>query len=355
MAPLRATRRGFTLLEVVAAVTIGVLLLGTAIASMLNMERTARSSERQAMADINARYLADYLVASTQGAGGAAVRPWAAITVEDNCAADAPLPACSGTDRLTVVVLDPTVNSCGVASQVGAYTSGGKQGRITTTPLTTPDGGTTPCITAGYLNKVGVLSLGSFYQTAKVKTFNANDDISYKQRRGTERNLPPNPPGWAGGTLTFTRAETYFMAPASATSPLKPNTLYKFTDLNEDAVFDTGELEELASNVYDLQFALGYDFSPQNGRIVDTASASDEYAGNHPSDTFNADGGLTLSGDTAEASDMRMLEIGVAVGGAFQGATSNWQLLNGPTRNISNARARASVARSFLRNLFVFY
>jgi hypothetical protein len=120
--------------------------------------------------------------------------------------------------------------------------------------------------------------------------------------------------------------------------------------LFDKATTDAWESQILSDNVFDLQFALGYDANG-DGNLYEDDSVDDEWLGNHADDEMGA-GGLA----DARFSQLRMVEVGFTVGAKVpQLPAAPVQVMNGPPRSQAGYLLRATRGRAYMRNLNIFF
>jgi Tfp pilus assembly protein PilE len=332
----RAHEQGFSTLELMVSMLIMVSLIQALSAGYIHVFSQAKKSKVRSGLDEQLKFLGDYFTYRMQGVGGGAVRPWASVWVEDNCAARASFPDCAGSDRVTLVTSDATVPECTIVGVVSA----------TTLQIDAPFG--TCCLTAAFGNRQAVVSNGDYYSQqflTNVQTVACTVDLAPGQGFGGLNNPPVAPATWVGGSLSVVDVATLYLDSTST-------ELREFRDLNNNGTIDAGEQTVLADQVYDLQFALGYDSNPRDGRITDTASDTDEWLfnSNGPNEAFGL-GGLT----GALPSDLRMVSVGLILGEQGPGPGSGQvSVLNGPLRAQPGIQLSRSLTKFRFRNIGVF-
>lgn len=325
-----------TLVEVLVSLTLLVsLVIGTFAIYSFVLKSTQRN-EASARLDADSQYLTEYLASKIEGIGGGATRPWAAIWVEDQCASRGGLPDCAGSDRLSIAEIDNTLPECDIldfpaANQIHVASVSG-----------------TCCLTAAYQNRQVVVNQGPFHiqqYLTNVQTGPCTADISSGQAGAGINNPPGALAQWAGGRMSVVKLTTYFRD--AATSELK-----SFVDANNDVVLDAGEVSVLADHLVDLQFALGFDSNPRDGKITDSGDQNDEWLYNitHAQEALGA-GGLT----GADKRDFRMVAIGITLGmTAPDVSQAPVSILNGLGYTIPGKQLRKSLARVRVRSLDLF-
>lgn len=352
----RRRRFGFSLLELAISMAIAGIVVAAASTVAVNVMRVLKLQGKMSIADQDARRLVDFVVGRMQASGGGAVRPWMGLWLEEECAARDGMPECSGHDRLTVIDVDTTRNTCTIASVSASSISfvpeadgsccydwpaealpdllfpdqfSGQSlmlvnGRDVWTMVvpTAPIAGT---CTYG-LTGVRPLAAWSDAQTTLVGVFDGGTAVAAAPRTLYIDDLPS----------------------AAAALPVEtqpPTHLVEWFDRNQNGVLEANEKSIVFPGIYDFQVSLGYD-EPEDGAVVDQGTATDEWRGN-----ATESGPFSLS-----PSSLRMGGVGVVVGvKAVEPGRKSAQVLNGPTVTKSSAVLRRAVGKAMLRNVAVFY
>ena len=361
--------RAFSLVELAVSMAIAGIVVAAATTAAVNVTRLLKLEGKKSIADQDSRRLVDFVVGRMQVAGGGSVRPWMAMWHEQGCAARNGLPACDGHDRLTIVDVDTLRTECEVVS-------------ATATTLVFPDAVDGVCCFDW--------PLGALEDPEQADQFSAQPLMLVNGRNmwtmvvatdagehgadggdGCTYGLTGVRPlagwadttaaltGFAGGVAVPVATRTLYLgapqpaadAPVSVrTGPttstlLPPDHLLEWFDDNNDAFVSDGEIRVVFPGVYDFQLALGFD-EPENGRVIDAASTSDEWWGN-AAETGNM---------PFERSGLRMGNVGVIVGvKAVDPGQKTLSVLNGPAFTRSNHVMRKAVGKAMLRNIAVFY
>ena len=159
--------------------------------------------------------------------------------------------------------------------------------------------------------------------------------------------------------------ETYYLVIREL---FKIHQLWGYKDLNNNGRPDATNNERftLANDVYDLQISMGYDYAPQDRRLPDFESDSDEWFNNSVDDCepiseakvdFNDDGYLVPEG--AQPDQLRMAAIGITVGKRIKGIGrdkkfSFVQHFNGACLNPYGYHLRGTKSRAMLRSLNLY-
>ncbi|HEY1100394.1 MAG TPA: hypothetical protein VGF99_15755, partial [Myxococcota bacterium] len=302
--------------------------------------------EREATVSDNAKSVVDLLVTRMQGIGGGSIRPWMAVWVENGSATpgvrDAffARPGTVASDRLTYAVLVPEAPTCAItaatATTVTSPTTGGCCLQQMFTPIAGLDPETpsqiTVFVTNGERHRQLVLNpptLATCTSTVSAGPLSAVDTVTTAQAALL-----------SGGSVSRARIKTLYLNSSNelreferfGTFPVKPT-------------LEAGDSTLVSSDVFDLEFQLGYDTSA-DGRITDNGSSTDEWLYNN-----NADVASGFS-----ASTLRMVGVGVVVGTRTPEATRvhTARVAGGELIGSRYVFMRSAAGRAALRNLFVF-
>jgi prepilin-type N-terminal cleavage/methylation domain-containing protein len=352
-------RKAFSLIEVSVALAIAGIVIAVASTIVVQMNATLKDATIRMRADEEAKLLAEWFIFQVRGIGGDDLRPWEAVAVDNNCAAVGDLPACDGSDRVTVRLVDPDFGSCKLGGLNGVNFEGGV---LDSPPLGNGDGildknDDTCCFdvfkgqpvgTAPWANRRAML-IGSDRSTHVVSLFNRTSSGG----DGCAMNLPGGlPPSIAadtsivpGGRLIMASEKVFFRSPVT-TANLVANGFYEFSDGNGDNLFDPGELTFLTDNVFEFQVGLGYDHDG-NGRVVEDGTVTDEWR-------FNAGGDVLPAAFRDD--NLRQLSVGFIVGvpTTSDRPQPSVTLLDGPPRTVPRTHLRGTVTHATLRNVFLF-
>jgi Prokaryotic N-terminal methylation motif len=339
--------RAFTLIETMIALAIALAIVTAGISAVMNINTLVVDTRKRAEAWDEAKRLGEFLVSSLQSAGGGIIRPAAAIALEDNCAARDGLPACMGSDRVTIMRSIPGRPACPV-TQVGASVV--LQGVI--------DGSGVCCFDTGTDPVTGMALGASTFEGVQALLVGDNGTVIsiylHNRAGGCMVNAPPGQGAGvlgsdiataAPGTLVAVEAQTLYLDVAT-------HTLRRWVDVAPaDGALVGSETTSLNDITYDFQVALAYDTNPEDGRIADGPSTLDEWLGN-----AGGDSALGAAGAFQQTSEeqLRAVEVGVAVGVRAQRANNVVTLLNGPPVQIPGIYLAQTQARAFLRNLNLF-
>jgi hypothetical protein len=327
---------GFSLIEVLVSIAIMMALCEAVAVAYVHMFSQSKRAKTHSSLDEQLKYLGNYMTYRLQAVGGGAVRPWAAVWVEDGCAARGPFPACGGSDRITTAALDGAIPECTIIGTVGA----------STLQIEKPLG--VCCLTAAFNNRQAVLSNGDYFSQQYLTladpvgcTVNVSPGAAF----GGLNNPPGVFAGWTSGHLSVVNVATLYLDTAST-------ELREFQDLNFNGVIDPGEETVLADQIFDVQYALGYDANPRDGRVTNNNDDTDEWL-------YNSNGlneGMGIGGLTgALPSDLRMVAVGLIIGDRVNGQLPvQAQVLNGPPRSMTDWQLSQSVIRFRFRNVGVF-
>jgi prepilin-type N-terminal cleavage/methylation domain-containing protein len=354
---MTSLRRAFTLIEVAVTLAIAGVIVAVASTVIVQLNTTLKMQTVRLQADEEAKLLAEWLVFQMRGLGGDDLRPWEAVFVENNCVAKGDMPACDGSDRLIVRVVDPDLSSCLLTGASGA--------NLEATLMDSPPLGNGD----GLFNKLNDACCLDVFRGAVVGTSpwlgrsaivldstRVAHPVRLHQRTssggdGCAVNVPGAlPPSLdralvANGRLIMASQKVFFRAPATA-GQLIQGGLYEFTDIDLDNRFDSGELRLVADNVFDFQVALGYDHD-KDGRAVENGLANDEWRFNTAAETLP---------NPFVDDALRQLGVGIIVGVKVPQDVPQapLRIFDGPTRSAPKTLLRGTIVRATLRNVFLF-
>jgi prepilin-type N-terminal cleavage/methylation domain-containing protein len=323
----RRAPRGVTLIELMVATTIAGIVIAGAVSSVATIQRFVVEAGRSAELDGEAKLLVDYLVASSQGLGGGAIRPWVVVNVDDNW------DAANMTDRVTIVEIDDSLGECTIESHPG-------HGAVFTFDASDC------CIDSTWDGRevIATSPNGNFFMTLTVGTATStpgncqgNFPPGLTNLTGFDR-LPGTDTDMVGGAIVLGKVSRFFLDSTR-------HVLVMEKDTDGDGVM---EQIDLADSVYDFQAALGYD-PDRNGIIVEDGTTADEWLFNAPADALGS-GGLV----TATGADLRMINYGVAMGVKTTLTANTVQILNGSPKTAPGIFLRGTHGAAMFRNLALF-
>lgn len=351
-------RNGFTLVEVLIAVAIATVLIAGAMTAHVSNLSFYKTSEGRVNLSQDGILLIDYLRNELMPAGGGSIRSWMGIWVEDNCAARAPLPPCNNSDRLTISTVTVPVQECPIIGQISANEIQVARSGVAGACCLQPQAATAE---SSYENHQIMLVLGDFYSqrfATNVTIDAVNCRLTYSAGQAALNDRPPPllpgpiPYNWSNGTVTLVNVETFYL---DTTTRL----LKRWMNTNNDTTLDATEDVIVADRVFDMQFALGYDFNPADGNVVSSANGTgDEWLYNAApplvQDAMNAG---VFVGPNWTRSSLLMVEAALIVGSdEAEGGTPSGprNILNGPPRSLTGWMMMEEAARFAPRNAYVF-
>jgi len=122
-------KRGFSLIEIAAAIAIAGLITAAALSSTVMLQRSFVANRKRVAQSDDVRITVEHVLARVRNAGGGPLRPWQAVSLSCNDDPVHPLPPCAPRQgRLHVVQVDPrvagTITSVS-GTRVNVATSGG--------------------------------------------------------------------------------------------------------------------------------------------------------------------------------------------------------------------------------------
>jgi hypothetical protein len=349
--------RAFTLLEAMAALAIASVIIAGATGAVMNINRLLADTGRRTSAWDEAKRLEEFLIARAQGAGGGQLRPASSIFVEDAratalapgaaCRTIAGLPTCTlatqGADRLTVFTQRSDFPQCPVPDRAGVN-------------IVVGPGSGACCLddapTANAFEGRQALLVGDNGNVVSIRIHNRTSaggsaNCSMNAPPGQGAGLLPSVIATAiPGTLIVADAETFFVDRDPAST--RPHTLNVWTDLDGDTVADANEITTVHDRVYDMQLAPGYDGRPEDGKLVDSTNAADEFLYNSA-----ADAAMPAS---VSVGQLRMLQIAIAVGtpSVVSGGNPVLMLNRSAPISVPGVYLTQASSKAFMRNLALF-
>jgi prepilin-type N-terminal cleavage/methylation domain-containing protein len=373
-------RRGFSLLELSVSLAIAGIVVAAAASTGVVVTRILKLDGKKSTADQDSRRLVDFVLGNLQSVGGGQVRPWMAMWHEQGgavagggCPARNGLPPCGTSDRITLVDVDPARAGCTIVSVASDGLS---------VQFSRPGGGSNPCCYAWngtptdpslpdqYDGQPLMFVSGRSNWALRVATSELNASScqyglapaavshfsNWTPVTGAPAGSFPVPASdfvtvfgtGSENTATPVRPRTLYVQPETDATSTRLPRLVEWFDANGNATMDPtlNEVRLVFPGVMNFQLALGYDSNPDNGRVLDTRSTTDEFFGNVTSDSAT---GLITTG-------LRMAEVGVITGTrAVEPGARTLQVLDGPTVNNPSLILRRAVGKALLRNVAVFY
>jgi hypothetical protein len=358
--------------------------------------------ERAVSADETAKIVLQYLVRETQRIGGATLRPWQAIAVEQDPCGDAStrggLPCVTG-DRITYAFADDNAlfSSCSIAGLTNnkiVFESMSHAGLTGCCNLFRINGAGAPALVAPatlsnshlmlsstgfsgteeeryravtYVNELGDLGSCTFGivtsgQVRPLSSTCSGSDGCVDGRPANSVFFSDSLIGRQANAIPITVATAYVgCTTSSCTSAPEDLGLFIFSDRNagasETTVLDTTDDNFAVSpNIIDLQVALGYDRN-DDGELEESFDGSDDdFSGNRsPSvpGTRVIDLATPVGRSTVNPRQLRMLQIGVvsAIRVNDNGYSSEAQLRGGEPIVGTALHLRALTSRAAFRSL----
>lgn len=338
-----AATAGLTVVELLIAVAIMTAVMALAYDQVLTLNNLGRRIEAQSAARAEAKLLSDYMGGLIRQVGGVFIHPSIAILVEDDCDHRGDFANCLGSDRMTYAVIDRNFDFCTVLSASAPR-------RLHFDPSQSA------CCAETMRGRQITLVLNQNFSHSYVEDSAFDEgagicwlEISPGQLSPLNAGNEPAPPWqWTGANMAVMSVATLYL-------DTDTNELRRFADKNNDAMMDADEVETLSDQVLDLQFLMGFDRPPEDGRIDNLNSDQDEWLGNAlgPNESLDR-GGLT----GVPRSNLRMIAVGIMTfhGRGAGGSTSEVRVFNGPDRGaLMNGLVKTvSERRLYLRSSMIF-
>tara|TARA_B110001454_G_scaffold171291_1_gene162016 strand:+ start:46738 stop:47805 length:1068 start_codon:yes stop_codon:yes gene_type:complete len=350
-------RNGFTITELLIAASISsiIILLGTTL--FIDSQKEEQRVRQTSYVTWNTMLISNLLGKVLRGAGGATIRPWDALTVEDNCGplTDLGLPDCQGSDRITIAS-ERTMADGSYYPKISVTSYSAVTGilQITTVDVN-GNGAVDPsecALESGMINTSIILVNASDTITRTLRITNVDiatcqattsDDLQGKILNhgviGSETFL--------NGTTSPVTLKTIYWDPATF-------RIIKLVKIANTSPLVSADIHIYSDDVYDLQFALGYDVGFRNQSLTINGSDTDEVLYNNTADTMAKLGGLGVGGAN---SDLKMLLVGIIVGTSQYKASAlgnSVSTLNGTVKSFPNLYLFGVERRFYLRNVLDF-
>lgn len=317
--------RGFSMIEMMTAMSIGLVLLTTLTRGVVSFHDSNLAARTSAILDADAKVLSEYMSTRLLTAGGGGLRPWSSIFVNQGGTG---LP-----DELTIVEFNEDFGECAIP----ALPQNANIGNVSI-----PNENGVPCCASDEWEGLFAYII-------------SEDGTSWRHVHITNVN-----PNGRNCTITFNHQGTTdtpnstFRNFNNATMAIADSTTYRLNQSENvlESVTRRGGgdvILPIAPDVYDLQFALGYDHNPEDGRVTDARSADDEWIGNAVGDTDPGD----------IATNLRRITMGVVLGARGKRNVRPASVLDGnqfqvPVTDTNPFHYRASETAVTFRNLFIF-
>lgn len=328
--------RGYSLIEVMIAVGLSSFLLFIAMSQSVSMTQTQFQYISRSNLAQDALTITNYFGHEFGEIGGASVRPWMSAYLENNCALRGPFPDCDGSDRLTLTSSVIPAQECFVTANPSSNV------------LTVAMSAGVCCLNPAMLNQNFMITQGLFYSevfASSIDTLACSMTFAPGQASPNDA-LPPSPVDWSGGTITMVTVKTIYWD-----SSLKQ--VKQYSDFNNNAQIDPGEMNILADQVLDIQFSLGLDINGDSN-LIDTASNTDNYLFNSPGENWGV--GTFLN---ANINELKILEVALITGTpiSYGGVplAKTLQILDGPVRDLSKWDSRKAILKFAPRNDFLYH
>ncbi len=335
-------QRGFSLVEIMIAMGIATFLIAGAMTAHVSNLSYYKTTESRSSLYQDSLLLIEYLRGELMQAGGGSVRAWMGIWVEDACLARAPLPACANSDRVTVSTVSIPLQECAITGQVNPTT------------VQVAFNGPTCCLQpvaaneVTFLNRQVMFTLGDFYSSQYATVVNLIT-CQMTTVAGQSNQRPPALWNWGNGVVTMVNVQTLYWDSIN-------RMLKRWINTNNDNAKTADEDAIIADQVFDMQYALGYDFNVPDGNINETPTGiNDEWLFNAPTvvEVF----GAGVFAPPVVPSQLLSMQVGTIVGSddaAAGFASAPKRSLNGPLRSLAGWMMMEEIARFSPRNSYIF-
>lgn len=320
------------------ALAIAGLITAVATTAVVSLYRQSVEMRRTLSLHDEGKILLEAILPELQAAGGASVRPWMAVSVDPQGAAQS--------DVLWLTQLDESFRDCIVTEAAGVNLS-----------AATSEGNC--CLGAAGIGgrQITVVSAsGNRWVTLNPTALDLSDcslQASTGNIEPTLTQLVPATAEVATGAADVASNAAAFVG--GRLGVLRTTRFYRTTShelVREELASTTGSgfRRVLADRVYDFQVALGYDVGNADGVITDNGNTADEVLGNAIGDAMGT-GGLTGAVDDA----LRTVQIGIVHGTPLQLKDANRaKVLDGPWISQPKTLLRSTIGTAAFRNLYIY-
>lgn len=335
-------RRGFSITELVVAMGIASVVSSMAIMVFLGLQETVLLTANRSEGDQENMMLSEWFVRELQVVGGGPLRPWMSVRVEDNAIG-------KGSDRLTLVRVDPDHPSCGLSEIASAGVL----------HLTRADDAATCCLDAAMEGRQVYLvsANGEYWRSLRIESVDDDPAVCTLTPATDGSKLSGSSMSASGLAAELDAVDTSQPDEAFILGTVSPVWVRRYSvnhfkealilELDVDPTDGSYETQTVADRLYDLQFALGYDPGASGDGVETTGGKDDGWLYNHDDDIFGLDG----LGDVA-TEDLRMIAVGTVMAwpAIEQDRPPGVSVLNGPMRESEDDHLRDQVTMMSLRN-----
>lgn len=322
--------------ELIIAVAISSVVvlasLGFTSDALLKVKKSDSATELSVDFDL----LTDYFSREVPNAGGQDLPAQAAYYVENNCAVRGAFPNCHGSDRLTLASADQAG-----ACKIQTWTVATQQAVLNSVAGVC-------CFDATFMNRRQVMfSNGSSYAQKWI----ASVDVPTCSVRFTNGPMAANDNvvstyDWLGGIVVPVSVVTYYLD-----DNVDQFNVFNYTDAGTTAAEGISSI--IADRTLDFQVALGFDFNPADGAIVDTASNNDEWLYNQ--EIGVAESRTVAPFNNAPSTSLKMIHLGWLIGAPSSATPAvNLKLLDGPNRSRANWLLRKGAIKLSIKSTYIF-
>ena len=325
------SQSGLTLAELLIALaissTVVLFTLSLTTDALLQSKRSDYSSELSYDFDL----FTDYFSREIPNAGGQDIPAKAAYFTENDCVARDSFPDCNHSDRITLATSNQPA-TCSIVS----YNASAK-----TATLLSVAG--ICCLTGNSLaNRQVLFSNGTSFAQHWVQSSNeATCEINF-----VDGPMSPNDHFdatfiWNGALVLPVDIVTFYVDPTT-------DFFYKKTYDGTTALSGTASL--VADRVVDFQVALGFDFKPNDGVLLDNADNQDEWLNNSPGESMSDTNFSAATVDT-----LKMVELSWILGSpSATSKPATATILDGPARTRNAWLFRTGAVKLAIKSTYLF-
>ncbi len=328
---------GYSLIEFVISLGISMVVFLFTVELLTNQQGLVKSLDEKLNIRIQSQILGFKIGRVIESAGGQGLAPWQAIYVENNCDARWVFPACQSNDRITLLTSKTDSSGTLYANRlVTSYEP--NTGIVHLSPAVGVSCGSLEFLKG---ETVVIFFSNGEVMTRRITQFDENLCTLYSVvDKQSEVLTTTTNNSFSGAFLNIVKVITYFFDP-------NQKKILTFINKNNNDSVENNEITSQMNDIYSFQIALGYDFMPRDGSVIDEHSNSDEWLYNTPNESWNRDVFLT-----AQKSDLVSIKLSYITGVAsIRPNSGSFQILDGATVNLNYHSFQKQSFNIVLRNL----